>query len=113
MEDLTLQIILKFLYPELLVLIVLGIFLGKMLKNTPKMMDWLIPYILGIVNIILAILIVGFTRGFIALYLILAAIQGFITAALAVYVYQLYVQPTKKRLEEEKEKDLVVKEYKS
>jgi len=99
MGDLSLEVILKLIYPELLVLIPVAIFLGKMLRNTPKIKDWVIPYILAIVNIILGILLAGYTKGFVAINLISAGIQGFITAALAIYVYLLYIQPRKKRSE--------------
>ena len=46
---------LEFIKPELLSLILVGYFIGMALKNSEKIQDWTIPFIIGGVNIVLAV----------------------------------------------------------
>lgn len=64
------------------VLFVIGLFL----KQTPKIQNWWIPYILSVISIIICIIILGPS--------INAILQGFIATGVAVYVHQLGKQCT-------------------
>jgi hypothetical protein len=61
--------------------------LGMMLKNTPKVPDWTIPYILGFVGVGLAISVLGFDAN--------SIIQGILVAGAAVYFHELLKQGVK------------------
>lgn len=55
--------------------------IGLILKNTPKIPNWSIPYILCVLGIILCNIILGLSLN--------ACLQGILTAGVAVYVHQL------------------------
>ena len=55
--------------------------IGLFLKQTPKVPNWSIPYILGVLGIIACNIIMGFS--------IESTAQGIIVTGLAVYVHQL------------------------
>lgn len=86
----------KFLKPELAILIPVLYVLGAFMKNT-KIHDWLIPFILGGVGIVLATIWM-FATSFVGgwqdtLMAIFTGItQGILSAAAAVYVNQLIKQ---------------------
>ena len=75
---------LNFIIEEALILIPALIVLGKMLKDTPHLKDWLIPYILLIGGVVGSIAIIGFTAP--------AVIQGVLVSGAAVFGHQLYKQ---------------------
>ncbi|MCB6572430.1 phage holin family protein, partial [Eubacterium limosum] len=58
--------------------------LGLFLKGTPKVPNWLIPWIIGVLGVALGFGIGGFN--------VTAAIQGILAAAAAVYGNQLWKQ---------------------
>ena len=60
------------------------IFIGWLLKRTPKVNDWMIPYVLIGIGIIAGIAIIG--------TVVTGIIQGVLVAAVAVLVHQLYKQ---------------------
>jgi len=60
------------------------IFIGYLLKNTPRVQNWMIPYILISLGIIAGIAIIG--------SIVTGIIQGVLVAAVAVLVHQLYKQ---------------------
>lgn len=80
--------LLQFIDAELLILVPVLWIVGAIVKRTPKIPDWAIPYALVILGVILAGLMKGFTAGTVA--------QGIIAAGVAVLGHQLIKQPTKK-----------------
>lgn len=71
-----------------LILIPVLMILGAMLKTTPKIANWVIPYILLVVGTVLALFLLGFdVNGF---------IQGVLISGTAVFAHQLYKQGVKK-----------------
>jgi len=60
------------------------IFIGYLLKNTPKVQDWMIPYTLIVLGIVAGISILGTVAT--------GIIQGILVAAVAVLAHQLYKQ---------------------
>ncbi|WP_291567026.1 MULTISPECIES: phage holin family protein [unclassified Clostridium] len=84
--------IMDFIIEQALILIPALYILGMMLKNTEKIEDWLIPWILLIVGVIGAIAIMGFNVN--------AIIQGVLVVGATVYSNQLFKQSTKKKVED-------------
>ena len=62
--------------------------IGMLLKATPNISDWLIPYILGALGILGAVLLLGFD--------VQSVIQGILAAGASVYVNQAIKQTKKK-----------------
>lgn len=91
--------ILKFIKPEILILIPVLIVLGLILKKTPQIKDWLIPIILLAFGIVLAVLILSLQGGFTSLNILNGFIQGILVTGMAVYVHQLKIQTTRKKVE--------------
>jgi len=60
----------------------------KVLKNTPKMQDWLIPYILLLLGFLFTIGIMGINMH--------AIVQGVLVSGSAVFANQLYKQYSSK-----------------
>lgn len=79
-----LQDFLGYVQENLYVLILVVYFIGYLLKSTPKVADWLIPYFLIVVAVLLAGLLIGFTAE--------AVVQGILIAAVAVLSNQLIKQ---------------------
>ncbi len=79
-----LEILITYIIKDAKILIPALLVLGWILKNTPKVEDWLIPWILLIVGIIFALMIMGFTAN--------ALIQGILVVGAAVLIHQLYKQ---------------------
>lgn len=55
--------------------------IGLIMKNTPKVPNWSIPYVLCILGIIFCNIILGLSLN--------SSLQGVLTAGIAVYVHQL------------------------
>lgn len=91
--------ILKFIKPEILILIPALIVLGLILKKTPQVKDWLIPNILLGFGIVLSILILSLQGGFTSINILNGFIQGILVTGMAVYVHQLKIQTTRKKVE--------------
>lgn len=87
MED-----ILKFISPELLVLIPVLYFIGMGAKKTTLIADKFIPLVLGICGIVLSCLYVLGTNGFSVVGLFTAVTQGILVAGASVYCNQLIKQ---------------------
>jgi hypothetical protein len=66
------------------VIVPILIFVGFLLKNTPNVQNWIIPYILIGLGVVAGIAIVG--------SVVNGIIQGFLVAAVAVLAHQLYKQ---------------------
>lgn len=91
--------IITFIKPEALVLVPFLLILGKMVKTTPKVQDWMIPWILGTVGMVCAVLIVCLPMGrFTPEGILQGIIQGMLAAGTSVYIHQLKIQ-TKKGIE--------------
>lgn len=96
---------LEFIKPELLSLILVGYFIGLALKNSEKIQDWTIPFIIGGVNIVLAVVYLFSVSDLldsrkIAALVFTGFVQGALTAAGAVYGNQLKKQATVGRAED-------------
>lgn len=90
--------ILNFIKPELLILIPVLIVLGLIIKGIKNIPDWVIPIVLGLIGILFAVLLLGFQEGFTGPIILTGIIQGILAAGMAVYVHQLKIQTTKKRI---------------
>ncbi len=84
MEDLT-----NFIPHQLLILVVALYVIGTILKKTPKVQDWMIPWILLVIGIIFSVIICGFSAT--------SILQGIICSFGSVGINQLYKQTTSKR----------------
>ncbi len=76
--------ILEYIINEALIIIPVLWILGSFLKRTPNVQDWIIPWVLLFVGVVLAIGIIGFTVD--------AAVQGILVAGAAVLGHQLLKQ---------------------
>jgi uncharacterized membrane protein YoaK (UPF0700 family) len=79
--------VMEFINPELMVVVVACWIIGYRLKQTPKVPDWSIVYIVTLVAIVFAVLMLGFV--------ITSFIQGILCGAVAVYGNQLVKQSRK------------------
>lgn len=86
--------------PEIVVLIPVLMIIGVLLKQMRIVKNWAIPLTLGILGIIVSILILGFEKGFTPPVVLEGILQGILAAGMAVYVHQLKIQTTEKRLKE-------------
>lgn len=82
------EILLGYIIEDALIVIPVLLIFGYLLKHTPRVVDWQIPWILLFIGIIVVLLLIGFT--------VAAFIQGVLVAGAAVLAHQLYKQ-TKKR----------------
>ncbi len=78
----------NFLLEEAFIIIPVLLIIGKIIKQTPWIKDWLIPYILLIFGIAGSLHLIGFTTD--------AVLQGILLTGAAVYSNQLFKQ-TKER----------------
>lgn len=85
------EVLLKYVVNEAYILIPVMWVLGWLLKNTPIVADWVIPWLLLAFGIAGAMGIIGFTMS--------AVLQGVVVAGVAVMTHQLYKQTVEKRTE--------------
>jgi hypothetical protein len=78
-----------YIMDEALILIPVLMIIGKIIKNTPKLKNWIIPYILLLLGIVLAGFIMGFT--------VKSFIQGVLVAGTAVFGHQIVKQTIEKK----------------
>ncbi len=83
-----LEMLLKFVVEQAYVLIPALWILGMFLKNTPKVQDWVIPWVLLVAGIAGAVALMGVTAE--------AVLQGIIVTGVAVLGYNLYKQTTQR-----------------
>lgn len=76
--------ILKYIVEEALIVIPVLWVIGKLLKDIPKIQNWLIPWILLVIGVVATMGIMGFT--------IESAIQGVLVAGASVFGHQLLKQ---------------------
>ncbi|MDU4597208.1 MAG: phage holin family protein [Clostridium sporogenes] len=81
--------LMDYIIDQALILIPSLYVLGIMLKQTNKIEDWTIPWILLVIGIVGAVALMGLN--------INAVIQGILTTGAAVFTNQLIKQNTKKR----------------
>lgn len=74
----------KYLLDEALVIIPVLLILGKMIKETPRFYDWIIPYLLLIIGITISFFMLGFNVD--------AFIQGVLVSGAAVFGNELIKQ---------------------
>lgn len=86
------ELLTEYILDQALIVIPVLLILGAFIKATPKVKDWLIPYILLALGIIFAVGLMGFD--------IDAVIQGVLVSGAAVFGHQLYAQ-TKHRESDE------------
>jgi len=79
----------QYIQPEMLIVVPTLLFLGWMMKSTPKVPDWLIPYVNTVVGIIAGIAMTP--------SIVDGIIQGILVSAMSVLVYNLYRQWKRKR----------------
>ncbi|WP_379135949.1 phage holin family protein [Paenibacillus sp. sgz500958] len=77
----------EFIKPELLIVVVVCWIIGYVLKQTPKVPNWIIVYVVTLVAIIIVCLILGFIAD--------SILQGIICGAVSVYGNQLIKQAKK------------------
>lgn len=88
----------EYVRPELLIIAVVLYALGMFLKTAPGIKDWLIPFILLSLGIVIAILYIAIMleMGLVPKAIFEGFIQGVICSALAVFANQLIKQAQKK-----------------
>lgn len=74
----------EYIIEQALIVIPVLLILGKMIKETPNVKDWLIPYILLVIGAALTIALIGFNAD--------AVIQGILVSGAAVFGHQLFKQ---------------------
>lgn len=72
-----------------LILIPVLMIIGKIVKNTPKIKNWLIPYILLVFGIVLTGFLIGFS--------VESFIQGVLVTGTAVFGHQIIKQTIEKK----------------
>ncbi|WP_288585193.1 MULTISPECIES: phage holin family protein [Lysinibacillus] len=81
-----------FIIEQALIVVPVLLVIGQVLKNTPRMRDWLIPYILLVLGVAFTIGIMGIN--------IQAIVQGVLVSGAAVFANQLYKQYSGKESDE-------------
>lgn len=74
----------EYIVEQALIVIPVLLILGYLLKNTPNVKDWLIPYVLLVIGVVFAVALIGFSPD--------AVIQGVLVSGAAVFGNQLYKQ---------------------
>lgn len=77
-----------FILEDALILIPVLVIIGKILKGTPKLPTWLIPYILLVLGVIFSVFLIGFT--------VHGIVQGVLVSGTAVFTHQLFKQAKNK-----------------
>lgn len=79
-----------FLVEKAAIVVVVLLIIGALLKKTPVIQDWAIPWILAAVGIVAAWGVLGEIS-------VATTLQGIIAAAVATWTHQLWKQTTDKR----------------
>ncbi|MGD2196234.1 phage holin family protein [Lysinibacillus fusiformis] len=74
----------EYIIEQALIVVPVLLVIGQVLKNTPKMQDWLIPYILLVFGVAFTIGVMGITMQ--------SIVQGVLVSGAAVFSNQLYKQ---------------------
>ncbi len=78
----------KYLIEQMLILIPVLYVIGMIIKGTPKVKDWAIPWMLLVIGVIFAVL-VGISAG---IPIVDSVIQGILVTGVTVFANQLIVQ---------------------
>lgn len=81
--------IIQYIVSEALVLVPVLFIIGLLLKNTPKVADWSIPWVLLVIGVVGGILLVGDPLG--------GAVQGILVTGVTVLTHQLVKQTINKQ----------------
>lgn len=76
----------EYIVQQALIVIPVLLILGKIIKETPTVKDWLIPYILLALGVVFAVALMGFHVD--------SFIQGVLVSGAAVFGNQLFKQAT-------------------
>lgn len=79
-----LELLNEYLIEEALIVIPVLLILGKIIKGTPNVKDWLIPYILLVIGIVGTVGLLGFN--------IDAILQGVLVTGASILIHQGYKQ---------------------
>lgn len=74
----------EYIIEQALIIIPVLLILGKIIKETPTVKDWIIPYVLLILGTGFTVALLGFNVD--------AVIQGVLVSGAAVFGHQLYAQ---------------------
>ncbi|KMZ43997.1 MULTISPECIES: phage holin family protein [Bacillales] len=83
----------QYLLDDVLIVVVALLFIGVILKKTPRIADWLIPWLLTVSGI-------GLAWGVMGAITVQATIQGILAAGIATLGHQLWKQTFDKRKED-------------
>ena len=88
----------EYIKPELVIILALCYALGMFLKASPAIKDWTIPWFVLAFGIVMTILYIAIMldQGFVPKAILEGFVQGFIIAAVAVFVNQLKKQTTER-----------------
>lgn len=82
------EFLFDYIIEQALIVVPVLLVIGQVLKNTPKMQNWLIPYILLMFGVLFTIGIMGIN--------IQAIVQSVLVSGAAVFANQLYKQYSSK-----------------
>ena len=74
----------EYIIEQALIIIPVLLILGAIIKATPKVKDWIIPYVLLVLGVAFTIALLGINVD--------AVIQGVLVSGAAVFGHQLYAQ---------------------
>jgi len=78
----------EYIVEQALVVIPVLLILGKIIKDTPRFKDWLIPYALLIIGVVITVAMLGFNVD--------AVVQGILVSGAAVFGHELFKQGKKR-----------------
>lgn len=84
MELQFIQLAMEYISDHVYILVPVLFFIGFLFKQTPRIADWLIPYLLTIIGVAFACGIAG--------YSVDSILQGILVAAVTVFIHQLLKQ---------------------
>lgn len=86
------EILNEYVVQQALIIIPVLLVIGKIIKETPTVKDWLIPYMLLAFGVVFAVALIGFSVD--------AVIQGVLVSGAAVFGNQLFKQATEQKSDE-------------
>ena len=86
------EILSEYVVQQALIIIPVLLVIGKIIKETPTVKDWLIPYMLLAFGVVFAVALMGFNVD--------AVIQGVLVSGAAVFGNQLFKQATEHESDE-------------
>lgn len=97
----------KFILDNMLILVGVLYVIGWFMKETPKIKNWIIPWVLLIIGVAVAVLYGGFglEQGFSAQAVTVNAVQGALIAGSAVFINQIIKQTRNRESESNSEYD--------